>query len=138
MPDLSLVDWRTAGLAATTLLAITGAALVLALRLLRREPSARLARLPGRAKLRFFRLVIRHPGVPRAVKVLPFLLALYLALPFDLIPDFIPGAGLLDDLALIVLTVWLMGRWTPPSVIAELIRAAEHHARPAHPEKNAK
>lgn len=45
--------------------------------------------------------VMRDPAVPRRAKIAPALALVYLAIPIDLIPDFIPGLGYLDD-ALIV------------------------------------
>ena len=44
---------------------------------------------------------MRDPAVPRRAKIVPALVVVYLAIPIDLIPDFIPGLGYLDD-ALIV------------------------------------
>lgn len=113
---------------------LVGGALLLALlvpllwwagRLAGREPYRAILRLRTRAKLRFVRRAIADPGVPRAVKVLPFLLAAYLASPIDLIPDFVPGLGYLDDVAVVVLTLWLMIRLTPPEVVARLIAEAD-------------
>ena len=55
--------------------------------------------LPDVARL--FRDVARDDRVPRRVKVEVGLAAAYLVLPFDVIPDFIPGLGQLDDLAIV-------------------------------------
>jgi uncharacterized membrane protein YkvA (DUF1232 family) len=44
-----------------------------------------------------FRRLIGDPRVPRARKLLLGALLLYLAMPLDLVPDFIPIAGQLDD-----------------------------------------
>ncbi|HVE99422.1 MAG TPA: YkvA family protein [Mycobacteriales bacterium] len=49
---------------------------------------------------RLFRDVARDDRVPRRVKVEVGLAAGYLVLPIDLIPDFIPGLGQLDDIAI--------------------------------------
>ena len=51
--------------------------------------------------LRLLRDVMRDPGVPRRAKIVPALVLVYLAVPIDLVPDFIPGLGHLDD-ALVV------------------------------------
>jgi uncharacterized membrane protein YkvA (DUF1232 family) len=47
--------------------------------------------------------LLRDPRVPRRKKVLLVALAGYLALPFDLVPDFIPIAGQLDDVIVVAL-----------------------------------
>lgn len=49
--------------------------------------------------------LLRSPCVPRRKKVLLVALAGYLALPFDLIPDFIPVAGQLDDVIIVALVL---------------------------------
>jgi uncharacterized membrane protein YkvA (DUF1232 family) len=51
--------------------------------------------------LALLRDVMRDPAVPRRAKIAPALVLVYLAIPIDLIPDFIPVLGHLDD-ALIV------------------------------------
>jgi uncharacterized membrane protein YkvA (DUF1232 family) len=45
--------------------------------------------------------LIRDPSVPRRRKLLLVALVAYLALPFDLVPDFIPVAGQLDDAVIV-------------------------------------
>ena len=45
--------------------------------------------------------LLRDPRVPRRKKLLLVALAGYLALPFDLVPDFIPVAGQLDDVVVV-------------------------------------
>jgi len=50
---------------------------------------------------RLFRDVSRDPRVPKRVKYEVAAAAGYLLLPFDVIPDFIPGLGQLDDVAII-------------------------------------
>jgi uncharacterized membrane protein YkvA (DUF1232 family) len=52
-----------------------------------------------------FRRLLGDPRVPRRHKLLLGALAGYLALPFDLIPDFIPVLGQLDDAVVVVLGV---------------------------------
>ena len=48
-----------------------------------------------------FRDVAKDPRVPRRVKYEVAAAAAYLVLPLDLIPDFIPGLGQIDDVAVI-------------------------------------
>jgi uncharacterized membrane protein YkvA (DUF1232 family) len=54
---------------------------------------------------RLFRDVARDDRVPRRVKVEVGLAAGYLVMPFDVIPDFIPGIGQLDDIAIVAWAV---------------------------------
>ncbi|GAB3736226.1 hypothetical protein GCM10028862_20680 [Luteimonas pelagia] len=61
----------------------------------------------------------RHPGTPWAVRVLALSVAAYAISPIDLIPDFIPVLGYLDDLVLVPLGVWLVVRLLPEAVIRE-------------------
>jgi uncharacterized membrane protein YkvA (DUF1232 family) len=49
--------------------------------------------------------LLRDPRVPRRKKALLVGLAGYLALPFDLVPDFIPLAGQLDDVMIVALVL---------------------------------
>jgi len=58
----------------------------------------------------------RDPAMPWPVRVLALAIAAYAFSPIDLIPDFIPVLGLLDDLVLIPLGVALVARLTPPAV----------------------
>jgi uncharacterized membrane protein YkvA (DUF1232 family) len=51
------------------------------------------------------RRLLRDPRVPRGRKLLLLGLVGYLALPFDLVPDFIPVLGQLDDALLVVLVL---------------------------------
>lgn len=55
------------------------------------------------ACLALLRDIIRDPAVPRRAKIAPALALVYLAMPIDLIPDFIPGIGQLDD---VVIVAW--------------------------------
>ncbi len=49
--------------------------------------------------------LVGDPRVPRRVKVVLGGLAVYLASPIDLIPDFIPGVGYLDDVVLVAIVL---------------------------------
>lgn len=61
----------------------------------------------------------RHPMTPWYAKLLVAGVVAYALSPIDLIPDFIPVLGYLDDLLLIPLGVALAIRMIPPSVLAE-------------------
>ena len=63
--------------------------------------------------------VARHPRLPWFVRVLALGVAAYAFSPIDLIPDFIPLLGLLDDLLLVPLGVWAVLKMAPADVVAE-------------------
>ena len=62
-------------------------------------------------------LAARDPRVPWHVKLLALAVAGYALSPIDLIPDFIPVVGYLDDLVIVPLGVWLvlLGWWASES-----------------------
>ena len=62
---------------------------------------------------------VRHPRVPWYAKLLAACVVAYALSPIDLIPDFIPVLGYLDDLVLVPLGVALVIRLVPPDVLAE-------------------
>src|SRR4051794_20600524 len=64
--------------------------------------------------------LVRDPRVSRRTKIALVLLGGYLALPFDLVPDFIPVAGQLDDAILVVLAFRALLRDVGPAVVREL------------------
>lgn len=68
----------------------------------------------------------RDPGVPRRRKLLLLGLVGYLALPFDLIPDFIPVAGQLDDAVIVALVLRHFVRAGGEDMIRELWPGPEH------------
>ena len=61
----------------------------------------------------------RDPRVPARSKATLLLLGGYLALPFDIIPDFIPVAGQMDDLMVIAFALDQMINRVPPEVVRE-------------------
>jgi uncharacterized membrane protein YkvA (DUF1232 family) len=61
----------------------------------------------------------RHPRSPLIVKILAGLIVAYALSPIDLIPDFIPVLGLLDEAVLIPAGVWLVLKFVPPDVLLE-------------------
>jgi uncharacterized membrane protein YkvA (DUF1232 family) len=60
------------------------------------------------------------PRVPRRRKLLLLALVAYLALPFDLVPDFIPVAGQLDDAIIVALVLRSLVRSGGEDLIREL------------------
>jgi uncharacterized membrane protein YkvA (DUF1232 family) len=61
----------------------------------------------------------RDPRVPWYVKLLAVATAAYALSPIDLIPDFIPVIGYLDDLLLVPLGIYLAVKLVPPHVMEE-------------------
>ncbi|MDQ7989628.1 MAG: YkvA family protein [Candidatus Dactylopiibacterium sp.] len=61
----------------------------------------------------------RHAGTPWAPRVLCALVVVYALSPIDLIPDFIPILGYLDDVILLPCLIWIAVRLLPPDVLAE-------------------
>ena len=76
-------------------------------------------------------LVARHPATPWYVKLLALAVTAYALSPVDLIPDFVPVLGYLDDLLIVPLGAALVLRLTPAPVLAECrARAAAMAERP--------
>lgn len=69
-------------------------------------------------------LVARDPRVPWHVKVLALGVAGYALSPIDLIPDFVPVLGYLDDLVIVPLGVLVIVKLIPPPIMAEHRAAA--------------
>lgn len=66
-----------------------------------------------------FRAVLRDPRVPRSRKLLVVGLIAYLAMPFDLVPDFIPVAGQLDDAIIAAFVLRALVRADGPQLVRE-------------------
>jgi uncharacterized membrane protein YkvA (DUF1232 family) len=76
-------------------------------------------------------LAARSPDTPWYVKVLAGIVAAYAFSPIDLIPDFIPVIGYLDDLILVPLGIWLVVSLIPEQAMAEYrAKASEITQRP--------
>ena len=73
--------------------------------------------------------LLRDPRVPRRAKVALALLVPYLASPIDLIPDFIPVLGHVDDALLVALALRYVVRKTGRSVVEELWPGSERGLR---------
>ena len=69
-------------------------------------------------------LAARDPRVPWHAKALAAAVAAYALSPIDLIPDFIPVLGQLDDLIILPLGILLATRLIPPQLMAEHRAAA--------------
>ena len=128
---MSTFEWFLLGLLG---LGVLYAGAVLGLVLLGRRSDARALAgfIPDCVVL--VRRLLADPRVPRRRKALLLLLAGYLALPFDLVPDFIPVAGQLDDAIVVALVLravlrsggeeMLREHWPGPDSSFELVRRA--------------
>ena len=61
----------------------------------------------------------KHPQTPRYAKALGVFVVAYVLSPIDLIPDFIPVLGYVDDVLLLPGLIWLAIRFLPTEVLAE-------------------
>lgn len=78
---------------------------------------------------------LKHPQTPWHARALAAVLTAYAMSPLDLIPDFIPVLGFLDDLLIIPAGVWLLLRLVPHDVLIDSRRQAQqwlqsHHNKP--------
>ena len=66
-----------------------------------------------------YRLVLKDDRTPLAAKLLLWLAISYLLMPFDLIPDFIPVLGQVDDLVIVPLLFYSAISIIPKNIIDE-------------------
>jgi len=72
-----------------------------------------------RTEIRFYQHLLAHSKTPRLAKYCLYIGLAYLLSPFDLIPDFVPILGQLDDLLIVGGLIWLATRLTPAEIIKE-------------------
>ena len=82
-----------------------------------------------RRELCVLRLAASDPRVPRSAKWLAAAAVAYAVSPIDLIPDFIPVIGHLDDLLIVPTLAWLALRQIDPSLLADLRRETLRQAQ---------
>lgn len=91
---------------------------------------------PARGKLKQFMhairvdahavwLAVRDPRTPLPLRMFGALVAAYALSPIDLIPDFVPVLGLLDDFIVLPIGIWLFTQLIPPRLWAEYKAIAE-------------
>ncbi len=82
---------------------------------------SQLKKVAGQLKQEFevYRLVLRHDKTPVLAKIFLGLAIAYVLMPFDLIPDFIPVIGQLDDLVIVPLLVYVALKMIPDAVVNE-------------------
>ena len=98
-----------------------------------RSDERRLARRIGKMqfgdKLALGRDLFKDPRVPLFARVVAVVLVIYIASPIDLLPDFIPVVGFLDDVLIVTVGAGLLLRSVPQHVIEEHLQRyeAERH-----------
>lgn len=73
-------------------------------------------------RIALYKAVYSHPRTPRIARWLLWAAVAYALSPLDLIPDFIPVIGHLDDVVIVPLFVVLAMRMVPDEVIGECQR----------------
>jgi uncharacterized membrane protein YkvA (DUF1232 family) len=129
------VDWwqvlLTALIAAVVVLAVLAIAAFVVVRRASTETrriAKRMAKLPWRGRLRVAGALVRDERVPMLLRLGVPALLLYLAMPVDLIPDFLPVIGQLDDLVIVGIGLALLLRFMPRGPLLEAIEEAEADA----------
>ena len=76
--------------------------------------------------------LLREPRVPPLIKALPVLTALYVISPLDVVPDFLPILGQLDDLGVVLIALGAFFRLCPAAAV-DFHRAAVAQGRKYSP-----
>jgi uncharacterized membrane protein YkvA (DUF1232 family) len=93
----------------------------------------RIAALPLKAKARLAWRLFRDGRVPLRARAILSALVLYLAMPLDVVPDFIPVLGYLDDVLIVLAAAWLFLRLIPVPVVEEHVAALEREREATGP-----
>lgn len=75
-------------------------------------------------------LALRHPQAPLWLKLGTLGVAIYVISPIDLVPDFIPVIGVLDDIVLVPLAIRFLLKRLPAFIRADIEREARRKAAP--------
>lgn len=70
-------------------------------------------------EIKVWKLVLKDPRTTKLAKILLGLAVVYALLPFDLIPDLIPGIGYLDDIILITIIMLIALKMIPKEVVED-------------------
>jgi uncharacterized membrane protein YkvA (DUF1232 family) len=78
------------------------------------------------------RRALRHPGVPWHAKLVCGLAVLYIVSPIQLIPNFIPILGQMDDLLVLALAIKILKKYASPTALEECRQAPHPSVRLAN------
>ena len=113
-----MLDWQLLALSAAAALVLYAVAVAALLWAGRRTDAVALARfVPDCVVL--FRRLLADDRLPRSRKLLLVPLLLYLVTPFDLVPDFIPVVGALDDAIIVALAFRVILRGAGPGLVRD-------------------
>src|SRR4051794_20030022 len=90
-----------------------------------RALASRVYKLPLRSKLALAFGLMHDERIPTGLRLVPPLLILYLAMPLDIIPDFIPVIGQLDDIFVLMVGGALLMKFAPIGLLDERISQLE-------------
>ena len=79
-----------------------------------------------RRELKVYQNVMRDSRTPWLARVLLAVAVAYVLSPFDLIPDFIPVLGHVDDVIIVPLLIWLSTRMVPKQVLIDARSAVDN------------
>jgi len=96
-----------------------------------RKLAKRIAKLPFFDKISLARALFRDRRIGWEPRLIALALVLYLAMPLDLVPDFIPVLGYLDDILIVGVGAVLLLRSIPRHIIEEHVGRYEERAREA-------
>ncbi|RZI86541.1 MAG: DUF1232 domain-containing protein [Rubrivivax sp.] len=80
----------------------------------------------------------KHPATPWHAKALGIFVVAYALSPIDLIPDFIPVFGYLDDVLLLPALIWLTIRLLPSDVLADCRDQADEWTKTRGPKPSSR
>lgn len=87
-------------------------------------------------QVRLVWVLLKDKDVPVYMKLLPLAAIAYVIMPFDLISDFIPGLGQLDDLTAVFLGAKMFIEMAPQDIVNRHIRAMRMNFDSANPDLN--
>jgi uncharacterized membrane protein YkvA (DUF1232 family) len=96
-----------------------------------RDLLARIGHLRWRSRFALGTALLRDRRVPMLARAIIPALFLYLALPLDIVPDFIPVLGHLDDIVIAAVAIGLLLRTTPRFVLEEHLSRLEAAVKPS-------